>query len=253
MDVGAKFDYDKYLKGPEDYWNYCYADPVLGHILLDVKNKPIPKEHPLATQTANSISPSDLWNSRLTRSKPHTEAGNITDPNTANSTLLDPCKAQNSQAITTQPVSPISNDRIDNNPQIPVTHMASNSSTDPHNVSIDSEIRFGINALAEKIYNETVDDILAGPKINPSFKEGISSTVISILSTFKNVASPLLNRIPVNPNGVETVLNATDNGINNSEQLETSINEEINKYQAQIDQLKATNEQEKLKRLGMIT
>ena len=60
MAVSGKFDYEKYVKGPEDYQNYFYVDPVSGYLLLDAKNKPIPKEHPLVKQTVNSISSSDL-------------------------------------------------------------------------------------------------------------------------------------------------------------------------------------------------
>ena len=43
MAAGGKFDYDKYMKGPEDYQNYFHADPISGYILLDGKNQPVLK------------------------------------------------------------------------------------------------------------------------------------------------------------------------------------------------------------------
>ena len=127
MAVGGKFDYDKYLKGPEDHQNYFHVDPVSGHILLGGKNQPVLKEHPLAKQIMNSISPLDLWHAIQTRRKMHTDTGNIFDTNTA--------KAPNSQVITTQPNSPTNHGRIDSSPQISVIPITS----DPHNVSIESE------------------------------------------------------------------------------------------------------------------
>ena len=64
-----------------------------------------------------------------------------------------------------------------------------------------------------------------------------------------NLASPLFdrNKTPANTNDAETSTNATVNSINNPnhEQSETLRNEGINKYQTQIDQLRATNEQER--------
>ena len=63
-----------------------------------------------------------------------------------------------------------------------------------------------------------------------------------------NITSPIFdrNKTPANTNDVETGRNATVNSINNPnhEQSETLRNE-INKYQTQIDQLNATNEQER--------
>ena len=96
-------------------------------------------------------------------------------------------------------------------------------------------------------------------KVNSSIKEWLSR-VTSTLSTFMNLASPLFdrNKTTANTNDVETGTNATVNSINNPnhEQSETLRNEDINQYQTQIDQLRATNEQERkvgLIRLGIIT
>ena len=135
--------------------------------------------------------------------------------------------------ITTQPISPTNHGRIDSNPQISVTPIT----LDPHNVLIESETS-SKNALWEEVFNETLDDVLADPKVNPSIKEGLSR-VTSILSTFMSLTSPLFdrNKTPTNTNDVETGTNATVNSINNPnhEQSETIRNEEINKYQTQID------------------
>ena len=80
---------------------------------------------------------------------------------------------------------------------------------------------------------------MADAKVNPSIKEGLSR-VPSTLNTFMNLASPLIDRskTPANTNDAETGTNATVNSINNPnhEQSETLRNEEINKYQTQIDQ-----------------
>ena len=75
------------------------------------------------------------------------------------------------------------------------------------------------------------------------------SRVTSTLSRFIYLASLLFdrNKTPANTNYIETGTNATVNSINNPnhEQSETLRNEEINKYQTQIDHLRATNEQER--------
>ena len=64
--------------------------------------------------------------------------------------------------------------------------ITSNDSTGHKNVSIDSETSFGKNALETKIYNETVDDVLADPKIDQSIKEEIStSSLISVMQCNK--------------------------------------------------------------------
>ena len=191
MALGGKFDHDKYVKSTDDYQNYFHVDPVSGHIWLDGKNQPEPKEHCLAKQIINSISPSDLLHARNTRSKIHTDEGNIVDTNTANNTLYLG-KAPNSQVITSQPINLTNHGRIDSNVQMPVTPITWNDVTDHYSVSTDSETSFGKNALEAKIYNETVDDVLADPKINKSIKEEMRTTC-SVISSLKNFASPFLD------------------------------------------------------------
>ena len=126
----------------------------------------------------NSISPLDLWPARHTKSKIYIDASHTVDTNTANSTLLDTKKAQNSQVITTEPVNLTKHGKIDGNPQL--TPIVSNNSMDTHNVLIDSETSSGNNALEAIIYNETMGDVLADPKIDPSLKAELDTTKIFI-------------------------------------------------------------------------
>ena len=135
---------------------------------------------------------------------------------------------------------------MNGNPQL--KPIVSNNSTDSHNMSNDSETSSCKNALEAIIYNETMGDVLADPKIDPSLKAELDATE-NFIGTLKNWASPLLNRTkaPADTSDVETGLNAAINGINNSnpEQSETLKHDEIKKYQVQINQLMATNEQER--------
>ena len=116
---------------------------------------------------------------------------------------------------------------------------------DSNNISIDSETSPCKNALEAIIYNETVGNVLVGPKIDSSLKEELGA-IKTFIGTIKNWASVLLNRskVQADTSDVASGLNATVSGINNSnpEQPETIRNHEIKKYQAQINQLMATNE-----------
>ena len=115
MAAGGKFDYDKYVRGPEDYQDYFHADPV-------------PDTFGLLARI-NQFLKNTLWQSKLQIPSLHqifgmldkleaestTDAGNIVHTNATSSTLLDPRKATNLQVITTQQISPTNHGRIDSN------------------------------------------------------------------------------------------------------------------------------------------
>ena len=78
------------INGPDDYRKFFHTDPMSGYIWLYGHGKPILKDYPLTKQIVDSISPTDLWNSRQCRYQIHTEPGNIINTNAAHSTLLNP-------------------------------------------------------------------------------------------------------------------------------------------------------------------
>ena len=57
------------IKGPEDYKLYFHTS-MEGNVWLDGKGKPIPLDQPLVNQV-DSISPTELWNSRCNRKSIH--------------------------------------------------------------------------------------------------------------------------------------------------------------------------------------
>ena len=92
------------INGPDDYRKFFHTDPMSGYIWLDGHGKPILKDYPLTKQIVDSISPTDLWNSRQCRYQLHTEPGNIINTNAAHGTLLNPTGGYT--VISKQPTTP---------------------------------------------------------------------------------------------------------------------------------------------------
>ena len=76
------------IKGPEDCQRFFHTDRE-GNIWLDGKRNPIASDNPLMGTEVESVSPSELWKGRSTRSNIHsTEApaqrGGVTNSTTVN-------------------------------------------------------------------------------------------------------------------------------------------------------------------------
>ena len=57
------------IRGPEDYKLYFHTS-MEGNVWLDEKGKPIPPDQPLVNHV-DSISPTEMWNSRCSRKSIH--------------------------------------------------------------------------------------------------------------------------------------------------------------------------------------
>ena len=75
------------IKGPEDYKLYFHTS-MEGNFWLDGKGKPIPLDQPLVNQE-DSISPTELWNSRRTRKSIHPKNTSPRKGGAYNSTTVD--------------------------------------------------------------------------------------------------------------------------------------------------------------------
>ena len=75
------------IKGPE-YYKFYFHTSMEGNVWLDGKGKPIPLDQPLVNQV-DSISPTELWNSRCTRKIIHPKDTPHRKEGTYNSTTVE--------------------------------------------------------------------------------------------------------------------------------------------------------------------
>ena len=63
------------INWPDDYRKFFHTDPMSGYKWLGGHGMPILKDYPLTKKIVDSISPTDLWNSRQCRYQLHLEPG----------------------------------------------------------------------------------------------------------------------------------------------------------------------------------